>query len=145
MEARVLVERLVEKIKAADSMIVTDYRGLTVTQTAELRRSLTEAGATFTVAKNTLARRAAEEADRPGLLEFLQGPTAIAFIEDDPAPVAKRLTEVARTTRILAVRGGVMNGNTLSADDVRALGELPPREVLDAQVVGAIAGPVTGR
>lgn len=143
-EKRESVERLVEKIRSAGSMIVTDYRGLTVTQTAELRRSLTEAGATFTVAKNTLARRAAEEAERPGLLEFLQGPTAIAFVAEDPAPVAKKLTEVARATRILAVRGGVMNGTTLSADDVRALGDLPPRDVLNSQVVGAIAGPVTG-
>src|SRR6476620_10257444 len=140
-EKRAVVERLVEQIRDANALIVTDYRGLTVTETAELRRSLREAGASFRVAKNTLAKLAAEQADRPSLIEFLEGPTAIAFIADDPAPVAKKLTEAARSTRILAVKGGVMNGRTLTADEVRQLGELPPREVLLSQVVGAIAGP----
>ena len=96
-EKREVVERLVAQIKDAKAMIVTDYRGLTVTQTAEVRRALTEAGASFHVAKNTLARIAAEQAERPTLIEFLQGPTAIAFIEDDPAPAAKKLSEVARS------------------------------------------------
>jgi large subunit ribosomal protein L10 len=141
-EKRAVVERLVTQIKESSSLIVTDYRGLGVTQTAEIRRTLREAGATFHVAKNTLARLAAQQADRPHLVEFLQGPTAIAFIADDPAPVAKKLSEVARQTRILAVKGGVMNGHTLTADEVRRLGELPPRDVLLSQVVGAIAGPM---
>ena len=143
-EKRAVVDRLVEQIAGAPSMIVTDYRGLSVTATAELRRSLSEVGATFTVTKNTLARMAAGEADRPGLIEFLEGPTAIAFIADDPAPVAKKLAEAARSTRILTIRGGLMNGTTLSADEIRQLGELPPRDVLNAQVVGAVAGPLTG-
>ena len=94
-EKRAVVERLVEQIRDANALIVTDYRGLTVTETAELRRSLREAGASFHVAKNTLAKLAAEQAERPSLVEFLEGPTAIAFIADDPAPVAKKLTEVA--------------------------------------------------
>ena len=140
-EKRAVVERLVEQIRDANALIVTDYRGLTVTETAELRRSLREAGASFRVAKNTLTRRAAEAAGADTLLAILEGPTAIAFIADDPAPVAKKLTEAARSTRILAVKGGVMNGHTLTADEVRQLGELPPREVLLSQVVGAIAGP----
>lgn len=140
-EKRAIVERLVEQIRGANALIVTDYRGLTVTETAELRRSLREAGASFRVAKNTLAKLAAEQADRPSLIEFLEGPTAIAFIEDDPAPVAKKLSDAARSTRILAVKGGVMNGHTLTADEVRRLGELPPRDVLLSQVVGAVAGP----
>ena len=141
-EKRAVVERLVEQIRDANALIVTDYRGLTVTETAELRRSLREAGASFRVAKNTLAKLAAEQADRPSLIEFLEGPTAIAFIADDPAPVAKKLTEAARSTRILAVKGGVMNGHTLTADEVRRLGDLPSREVLLSQVVGAVAGPM---
>jgi large subunit ribosomal protein L10 len=140
-EKREVVERLVTQIKESKALIVTDYRGLTVTQTAELRRTLREAGASFHIAKNTLARLAAEQAERPTLIEFLEGPTAIAFIEDDPAATAKRLSEVARTTRILAVKGGVMNGHTLSADQIRELGDLPPRPTLLSQVVGAIAGP----
>ncbi|MGZ4481423.1 MAG: 50S ribosomal protein L10 [Gaiellales bacterium] len=143
-QKQAVVERLVTQIKESKALIVTDYRGLNVTQTADLRNALREAGASFHVAKNTLTRLAAEQADRPSLVEFLEGPTAIAFIADDPAPVAKKLSEVARSTRILAVKGGVMNGQTLSADDVRQIGELPSREVLHAQVVGAIAGPVTG-
>jgi large subunit ribosomal protein L10 len=139
-----VVEGLAARMREAPAMIVTDYRGLTVTQVATVRRSLHEAGATFHVAKNTLARIAAKQADRPDLVALLEGPTAIAFVAEDPAAAAKKLTELVRQTRILQVRGAVMNGQTLSAEDVRALGELPPRDVLQAQVVGAIAGPLQG-
>ncbi len=143
-DKQAVIESLVTQIREAKAMIVTDYRGLSVTQTAELRDALRPSGATFHVAKNTLARRAAEEAERPHLVEFLKGPSAIAFISDDPAAAAKRLSEVARQTKILTVRGGVMNGHTLTADQIKTLGELPPREVLLAQVVGTIAGPLQG-
>jgi large subunit ribosomal protein L10 len=139
-----VVERLTERMRAAPAMIVTDYRGLSVTQVATVRRSLQETGASFHVAKNTLARIAAKQADRPDLIALLEGPTAIAFVGEDAAAAAKKLTELARQTRILAVRGAIMEGQTLSADDVRALGDLPPKDVLQAQVVGAIAGPVQG-
>jgi large subunit ribosomal protein L10 len=143
-DKQAVIERLVTQIREASAMIVTDYRGLSVTQTAEIRDALRPSGATFHVAKNTLARRAAEEAERPHLVEFLKGPSAIAFISDDPAAAAKKLSEVARQTKILTVRGGVMNGQTLTADEIRTLGDLPPREVLLAQVVGTIAGPLQG-
>jgi len=143
-EKRAVVERLVEQIRDSQAMIVADYRGLTVTQIADIRRALREAGATFHVAKNTLTRIAAEQAERPSLIEFLQGPTAIAFIADDPAPAAKRLSEVSRQTRVLAVKGGVMDGRTLTADQVREIGELPPKDVILSQVVGAVAGPLQG-
>jgi large subunit ribosomal protein L10 len=143
-EKQAVVERLVEQIRECNALIVTDYRGLTVAETADLRNALREAGASFHVAKNTLAKLAAEQAERPNLIEFLDGPTAIAFIADDPAPVAKKLTEAARATRILAVKGGVMNGLTLTADQVRQIGDLPPRETLNAQVVGAVASPLQG-
>jgi large subunit ribosomal protein L10 len=139
-----VVERLVTQITEAEALIVTDYRGLTVSQTAEIRDALRPSGATFHVAKNTLARKAAEQADSPQLIEFLQGPTAIAFISDDPAAAAKKLSEVARQTKILAVRGAVLDGHTLTADQVRELGDLPPREVLLSQVVGTVAGPLQG-
>jgi len=143
-DKRAVVERLVAQIKESKAMIVTDYRGLSVSQTAEIRDALRPSGATFHVAKNTLARMAAEQAERPPLVEFLQGPTAIAFISDDPAAAAKKLSEVARQTKLLAVRGGVMNGHTLTADQIRTLGDLPPREILLAQVVGTVAGPLQG-
>lgn len=139
-----VVERLTERMREAPAMIVTDYRGLTVTQVADVRRSLSEAGATFHVAKNTLARLAATQADRPDLIALLEGPTAIAFVADDPAAAAKKLSDIARQTRILQVRGAIMDGQTLSADDVRALGDLPPKDVLQAQVVGAVASPLQG-
>ncbi len=139
-----VVEELTARMREAPAMIVTDYRGLTVTQVADVRRSLADAGATFHVAKNTLARIAAKEAERPDLIGLLEGPTAIAFVSADPAAAAKKLSELARQTRILQVRGAVMEGQTLSADDVRALGDLPPKEVLQAQVVGAVASPLQG-
>ena len=142
-EKRKVVEELAERIRAADSMIVADYRGLTVTQIADVRGALREVGASFHVAKNTLARRAAEEAEQP-LVDMLQGPTAIAFVTEDPAAAAKKLSEMARQTRILTVRGAVMEGNALSAEEVRQLGELPSKEVLRAQVVGAVASPIQG-
>ena len=143
-DKRKVVERLAERMRDAESMIVADYRGLTVTQLADVRNALRETGASFHVAKNTRARRAATEADQPLLVEMLQGPTAIAFVKDDPAAAAKKLSEVARQTRILAVRGAVLDGKALSGDEVRRLGELPSKEVLQAQVVGAIASPVQG-
>jgi large subunit ribosomal protein L10 len=143
-EKQAVVARLVEQIQSSKALIVTDYRGLTVTQTAEIRQKLRDSGASFHVAKNTLARLAAEQAERPHLVEFLEGPTAIAFIAEDPAPTAKALSEVARSTRILAVKGGVMNGKTLSADEVRQLGDLPSKDVILSQVVGAVAGPLQG-
>jgi len=139
-----VVQRLTEQMRDAPAMIVTDYRGLTVTQVADVRRSLRESGATFHVAKNTLAKLAAKQAERPDLIEFLEGPTAIAFVLDDPAAAAKKLSELARQTRVLEVRGAIMEGQTLSAEQVRQLGDLPPKDVLRAQVVGAVAGPLQG-
>jgi large subunit ribosomal protein L10 len=143
-EKQAVIDRLTDRIRESDTMIVADYRGLTVVQTAEIRNRLRESGASFTVAKNTLARRAAEAAEKPALLDFLQGPTAIAFVDGDVAATAKALTEVARSTRILAVRGAVMEGDVLSADQVRQLGDLPPKDVLLSQIVGAVQGPMQG-
>ena len=143
-EKRRVVDDLAERMRGTDSMIVADYRGLTVTQIADVRRALREAGASFRVAKNTLARKAAEEAGQPLLVDMLQGPTAIAFVADDPAAAAKKLSEVARQTRILTVRGAVLEGRALSAEEVRQLGELPSKEILRGQVVGAVASPIQG-
>ena len=143
-QKRAVVDRLTERIRDCDTMIVTDYRGLTVGQVANVRAQLREAGATFHVAKNTLARIAAVQADKASLVDLLQGPTAIAFITDDAPAAAKKLSDIARQTRILTVRGGYMEGQPLTADDVRRLADLPPREVLLSQVVGAVAAPMQG-
>ena len=104
-EKRAVVERLTTRIRESETMIVTDYRGLSVTQMAEVRAQLREAGATFQITKNTLARIAAADAEKPDLVEFLEGPTAIAFVTDDAPAAAKKLGEIARQTRILTVRG----------------------------------------
>ncbi len=110
----------------------------------DLRTKLIEQGAGFTVVKNSLTRRAAEAAGADALLALLDGPTAIAFLEadGDPVAVAKALADSARTTKILAVRGGVMQGRTITAEDVEELAKLPPVDVLRGQVLGAVAAPL---
>jgi len=139
-----VVAELTERLRTSDTLIVTDYRGLTMPQIDELRSKLLEHGARFTVVKNTLTRRAAEAAGVETLLALLEGPTAIAFLETDgdPVAVAKALGDAARDTRVLAVRGGVLQGRQISADEVENLAKLPPADVLRAQLVGAIAAPM---
>jgi large subunit ribosomal protein L10 len=141
-QKRAVVDVLTERIRGCETMIVTDYRGLSVGQVADVRAQLREAGATFHVAKNTLARIAAREADKASLVDLLQGPTAIAFVADDPAAAAKKLSDIARQTRILAVRGGFMDGRMLSAAEIGQLAAVPPRDVLRAQVLGAVMSPM---
>lgn len=140
-----VVAELAEQLRATDSLIVADYRGLTNGELAALRTTLREHGARFTVVKNTLARRAAGEAGADGLLTLLEGPTAIAFVESggDPAVVAKALADVADKTKILTLRGGIMSGAPLSDADVVELAQLPPVDVLKSQLVGVIVAPVT--
>jgi large subunit ribosomal protein L10 len=140
-----VVDELTERLKTTDTLIVADYRGLTVTQIDELRTELLKHGARFSVVKNTLTRRAAEAAGADVLLGLLEGPSAIAFLEadGDPVAVAKALADAARTTRVLAVRGGLLEGSQLTPEDVANLAKLPPADVLRAQLVGALAGPLT--
>ena len=139
-----IVAELVERLKNTQTLFVADYRGLSVTEIDDLRTKLIEAGARFTVVKNTLTKRAAEEAGAEALLAMLEGPTAIAFIEadGDMVAVAKALTDAARTTRILAIRGGILEGAPIGEDDVRNLATLPPVDVLRGQVMGAIVAPL---
>ena len=140
-----VVAQLTERLRASDTLLVADYRGLTMPQIDALRSKLIESGATFTVVKNTLTRRAAEAAGAEALLALLEGPSAIAFLEADGDMVAaaKALADSARETRILAIRGGVLQGRTMSAAEVESLATLPPAEVLRGQVLGAIIAPVT--
>src|SRR6476469_8477205 len=143
-KARVVTE-LTEKLRSADTLIVADYRGLTMPQIDALRGRLLEHGAKFTVVKNTLTRRAAKDAGAEALLALLEGPSAIAFIEadGDMVAVAKALADSARDTKVLAIRGGVMQGREISGDDVVELWKLPPLDVLRGQVVGAVIAPLT--
>jgi large subunit ribosomal protein L10 len=140
-----VVAELTERLRTSETLIVADYRGLTNAEIDGLRSKLIEHGARFAVVKNTLTRRAAEAAGADALLALLEGPSAIAFVESegDPAAVAKALRDAATSTKILAIRGGVLEGVAMSADEVESLAKLPPADVLRAQLVGAIVSPLT--
>ena len=140
-----IVSELAADLGAAETLIVADYRGLTNKQLEALRDELLKHGARFRIVKNTLTRRAAEQAGAEALLVMLEGPTAIAFIESsgDPAAVAKALATTGKATNVLTLRGGILEGKTLSGDEVDQLATLPPTDVLRAQLVGAIVAPLT--
>ena len=140
-----VVAELTERLRVSETLLVADYRGLTNSQLEELRTKLIAAGARFSVVKNTLTRRAAEAAGADALLALLEGPTAIAFIEadGDPVAVAKALGDTARATRVLELRGGIMQGSAITAEAIEELAKLPPAEVLRGQLLGAIVGPLT--
>ena len=140
-----VVEELTERLRSSDTLLVADYRGLTMPQIDALRSRLIESGARFSVVKNTLGRRAAEAAGAEALLTLLEGPSAIAFLEADGDMVAaaKALADAARDSKILAIRGGVLQGRPLTVEEVETLAKLPPVDVLRGQVLGAIIAPLT--
>jgi len=139
-----VVAELTERLRTSETLIVADYRGLTVTDIDKLRTDLLTHGARFSVVKNTLTRRAAEAAGTTELLALLEGPTAIAFLESegDPVAVAKALNEASKA-EVLTIKGGVLEGSTMSADSVKELASLPAVDALRAQVVAAIVSPLT--
>jgi large subunit ribosomal protein L10 len=141
-----VVAELTERLRTTETLLVADYRGLTMPQIDELRSKLIEHGARFSVVKNTLTRRAAEAAGSDTLLALLEGPTAIAFLESDgdPVAVAKALVDAARETRVLEVRGGLLEGRPIEAAEIDALAKLPPLDALRSQVLATVIGPVTG-
>ena len=140
-----VVAELTERLRTSETLIVADYRGLTNSEIDGLRSKLLEHGARFAVVKNTLTRRAAETAGADALLALLEGPSAIAFVESggDPVAVAKALADAATSTKVLAIRGGVLEGKSLTAAEVESLAKLPPADVIRAQLVGAIVSPLT--
>ena len=140
-----VIDDLTARLKSADTLIVADYRGLTMPQIDALRGRLIEHGAKFTVVKNTLTRRAAKAAGAEALLALLEGPSAIAFIEadGDMVAVAKALADSARETKVLAIRGGILAGRELSGEEVEELAKLPPVDVLRGQVLAAVIAPLT--
>lgn len=138
-----VVAELAERLQASETLLVADYRGLDMVEIDAVRTELIKHGARFTVVKNTLTKRAAEQAGVPELNEFLDGPTAIAFVGDgDMVAVAKALNDSAKQTKILALKGGILAGKPISADDVRELAALPPMAQLRGQVLGAIVAPL---
>ncbi len=140
-----VVAELAERLRSAETLMVADYRGLTMPEIDELRTRLLEAGARFTVVKNTLTKLAAEQAGTKEVLELIDGPTAIAFLDADGDPVAaaKVLNETARAHDVLVIRGGIVEGSVVGDADIKRLATLPPTEVLQAQFVGAVVGPLT--
>ena len=139
-----LIGELEAEFKNSSSMIVADYRGLSVKQLAVLRNEIRPHDASFYVAKNTLARIAVQRAGIEGLGEFLTGPTAIAFCKSDAAPVAKALAKASKDTQILQIKGGLIDGAVLDADGIKTLATLPSRDQLHAQLVVALNGPIQG-
>ena len=139
-----VVEEIARQLEAADAVFAVDYRGLSVAQAADLRAKLYDAGAVFRVVKNSLTERATEQAGVEQLKPLLDGPTALALVEGDAAPAAKALNDTARTLRMLEFKGGIMNGSALTAEEIRSIARLPARDVLHAQLVGAVASPLAG-
>jgi len=133
------VAELTDKFSSSSGAVLTEYRGLTVKALKDLRRSLGD-DATYAVSKNTLTTIAARQAGVPGVEPLLSGPTAIAFIEGDAVAVAKGLRDFARANPLLIIKGGVLDGKAMSADEFRQLADLESREVLLAKAVGAMQG-----
>ena len=140
-----VVARLAQRLRDTDTLMVADYRGLSMPEIDELRSRLLEAGARFTVVKNTLTKLAAEEARTKDVLELIEGPTAIAFLEteSDLAAVAKVLHETARAKNVLVIRGGLLEGELVGDEEIRRLATLPAADVLRAQLASSVAAPLT--
>ena len=142
-----VVEEVAAQIQESEAIFAVDYRGISVPQAAELRVKLTEAGARFRVVKNTLTLLAAEKAGADSLKEVLDGPTAFTFVTaegGDVALAAKALAQFRRENDLLEFKGGVMNGEVLTAEQIGELSRLPSLDVLHGQLVGVIASPITG-
>lgn len=137
-----VVAEVAERLRSADAVIVTEYRGMKVGQLANLRRQLRDVGGEYTVYKNTLSRLGAEQAGMPQLSEVLVGPTGITFVQGDVAAAAKALRDAAKANPLLVLKGGVIGGKLISASDVEALADLPSREVLLARMAGALQAPL---
>ncbi len=142
-----VVEEVATQIKEAEAVFAVDYRGISVPQAAALRTQLNDAGARFRVVKNSLTELAAGKAGADSLKELLEGPTAFTFVAPDGGDVAlaaKALAQFRRQYDVLEFKGGIMNGDPLSADEIAAISRLPALDVLHGQLVGVIASPITG-
>ncbi|MEX1264145.1 MAG: 50S ribosomal protein L10 [Actinomycetota bacterium] len=140
------VERVAElkaRIEGSDALLLTEYRGLTVPEITELRRSLAEGGTKFAVVKNTLMRRAVNDAGVAELEALLQGPSAVAFVAGDPVAAAKSVVDAAKKFPTLVLKGGYMDGKMLSADDAKALAALESREVMLSKIAGLMKSEMT--
>ena len=136
------VDEVKAKVDSTGTAVVTEYRGLTVAEISNIRRQLRTMGADYKVLKNTLVRRAVAGTSAEPITQFLEGPTAIAFVEGDISAVAKALRDLAKASPKLILKGGVLDGKTLSPKDIGALADLPSRDALLAMFAGALASPL---
>jgi len=137
-----VVDEVKTRLQAASASIVSEYRGLSVAELAELRAALASADGDYKIFKNTLVRRAIDGNQYQPLSEYLSGPSALTFVQGDVSAVAKALRDFARAHPLLVIKGGLADGSLLSAADLAALADLPPREVLLARLAGAMAAPL---
>lgn len=137
-----VVTEIADKLRASKSTIVVDYRGLTVSEATELRKQLREAGVEFKVYKNSLTRRAAESAEMAELNEFLTGPNAIAFSNEDVVAPAKVLNDFAKDHEALEIKAGVIEGKLVTLDEVKAIATLPSREGLLSMLLSVLQAPI---
>lgn len=137
-----IVVEIADKLKSSVSTVVVDYRGLNVAEVTELRKQLRDAGIEFKVYKNTMARRAAESVDLAGLNEVLTGPNAIAFSSEDVVAPAKIINDFAKKHEALEIKAGVIEGNVATAEDIKALAELPSREGLLSMLLSVLQAPI---
>ena len=138
------IAEIATDLQESQAIFAVDYRGISVPQAAELRAKLREADTRFRVVKNTLTERAADEVGAEAIKPLLQGPTALAFVRGDAAAAAKAIADYARATDLLPFKGGLMEGNALDPDQIRAISRLPSRDVLYQQLVGIVASPISG-
>src|ERR1044072_5651392 len=143
-EKATAIEEIAAQIEGAEALSATDYRGISVPQAAELRAKLREADASFKVVKNRLTKLAADKAGEDRLAELLQGPTALTFVRGDTAQAAKTITTFNKEHEVLTFKGGFMDSLSLDEDAFKSIARLPSREVLNGQLAGVIASPLTG-
>src|SRR3954471_10153685 len=139
------IAEIVDQIKESQAVFAVDFRGISVPQAADVRTRLRDADATFRVVKKKRTARAADEAGVDGLKPLLEGPTALTFVRGDAALAAKAIASFTRETQLLTFKGGLLDGDTLDADQIVAISRLPAREVLYGPLVGMVASPITGR
>ena len=137
-----VIDEVKSRMSEASASIVSEYRGLTVAEMADLRAALAAAGGNYKIFKNTLVRRAIDGGEYQPLSEYLSGPSALTFVDGDISAVAKALRDFSRANPLLVIKGGLADGSLLSPSDLAALADLPPRDVLLARLAGALAAPM---
>jgi large subunit ribosomal protein L10 len=143
-EKSATIQEIAAQIEASEAIFAVDYRGISVSQAAQLRSKLREADASFRVVKNRLTKIAAEQAGEDRLAELLQGPTALAFVRGDTAQAAKAISTFNKEHAVLTYKGGFMDATSLDAEGFKSIALLPSREVLNGQFAGVVASPITG-